>query len=165
MRTRFAAFSLVVFGLLTAAAPAALSQDLPTEKILPLALAEQIAHATMDKCHADGYQIAVSVVDRYGDYRAFLRDDGTNAISIEISHRKALTAALYRRPSSEVAKAWKANGEPLVKVPDALPAGGGVPIKAGDLVIGAVGVVGAPGGDKDEACAAAGVAKFADRLK
>lgn len=165
MYIRLALLSLAVSGLLTAVAPAALSQSLLTEKVLPLSLAEEIAHATMEKCHADGYQIAVSVVDKYGQFRVFLRDDGTNAISIEISRRKALTAALYRRPSSEVAKAWKANGEPLVKVPDALPAGGGVPIKAGDEVVGGVGVVGAPGGDKDEACASAGVAKVSDKLK
>jgi uncharacterized protein GlcG (DUF336 family) len=42
---------------------------------------------------------------------------------------------------------------------------GGVPIKAGNVVIGAVGVSGAPGGDKDEACANAGIAKIAADLK
>lgn len=165
MLIRFAAITLAVSGLLTSAAPAALSQNLLSEKVLPLSIAEEIAHATMEKCHADGYPIAVSVVDKYGAFRVFLRDDGTNAISIEISRRKALTAALYRRPSSQVAKEWKTNGEPQVKVPEALPAGGGVPIKAGNEFIGGVGVVGAPGGDKDEACALAGVAKVADKLK
>ena len=39
-----------------------------------------------------------------------------------------------------------------------------MPIKAGEQVIGAIGVAGAPGGEKDEACAAAGIAKFADKL-
>lgn len=165
MRLRLAVFSVGIVGFLTAAAPAAFSQSLLSEKVLPLSLAEEIAHATQDKCRADGYPIAVSVVDKYGQFRVFLRDDGVNAISIEISRRKALTAALYRRPSSEVAKQWKTNGEPQVKVPEALPAGGGVPIKAGNEFIGGVGVVGAPGGDKDEACAMAGVAKVADKLK
>jgi len=43
--------------------------------------------------------------------------------------------------------------------------GGGVPIRAGNEAIGAVGVSGAPGGEKDEACANAGLAKVADALK
>jgi uncharacterized protein GlcG (DUF336 family) len=43
--------------------------------------------------------------------------------------------------------------------------GGGVPIKAGNEVIGAVGVSGAPGGEKDEVCANAGIAKVEAALK
>ena len=42
---------------------------------------------------------------------------------------------------------------------------GGVPIKAGDQLVGAVSVSGAPGGDKDAACANAALAKVADKLK
>ncbi len=41
---------------------------------------------------------------------------------------------------------------------------GGVPIKAGNDTIGGIGVSGAPGGDKDEACANAGLGKIGDRL-
>lgn len=43
--------------------------------------------------------------------------------------------------------------------------GGGVPVKVGNEVIGAVGVGGAPGGHLDEQCANAGIAKVADLLK
>ena len=43
--------------------------------------------------------------------------------------------------------------------------GGGVPIRAGDQVIGAIGVGGAPGGHLDEQCAEAGIEKIRDRLK
>jgi uncharacterized protein GlcG (DUF336 family) len=165
MRTRFLAFGFAVAALLAGAASTALPQELLTQKVMSLALAEEIAHAAMDKCRADGYPAAISVVDANGDFKVFLRDDKVKAISIDISRRKALTAASYGRTSADVGKGWKANGEPLVKAPDALPAGGGVPIKAGNEVIGGVGVVGAPGGDKDEACALAGVAKVADKLK
>jgi uncharacterized protein GlcG (DUF336 family) len=42
---------------------------------------------------------------------------------------------------------------------------GGVPIKAGSEFIGAIGISGAPGGEKDEACALAGITKIADLLK
>jgi uncharacterized protein GlcG (DUF336 family) len=40
-----------------------------------------------------------------------------------------------------------------------------VPIKIGTETIGAIAAAGAPGGDKDEACAKAGLAKISDRLK
>jgi uncharacterized protein GlcG (DUF336 family) len=50
-------------------------------------------------------------------------------------------------------------------VPGTIYAMGGVPIKVGEQLIGAVSVSGAPGGDKDAACANAGLAKVADKLK
>ena len=53
----------------------------------------------------------------------------------------------------------------LLQIPDGVAVGGGVPIKAGGTTIGAVGVSGAPGGDKDDVCAIAGIAKVADQLK
>jgi uncharacterized protein GlcG (DUF336 family) len=53
----------------------------------------------------------------------------------------------------------------LRQIPDTVAVGGGVPIKAGDTVIGGVGVSGAPGGEKDEVCALAGLAKVAEALK
>ena len=43
--------------------------------------------------------------------------------------------------------------------------GGGLPVKAGEELIGGIGVGGAPGGDKDEACAQAGLDKIKNRLK
>jgi uncharacterized protein GlcG (DUF336 family) len=43
--------------------------------------------------------------------------------------------------------------------------GGALPIKVGDKTIGAVGVSGAPGGERDEVCAKAGLDKVADQLK
>ena len=53
----------------------------------------------------------------------------------------------------------------LRQIPGVVAIGGGVPIKAGAEVIGGVGVSGAPGGEKDEVCAKAGIAKVADALK
>jgi uncharacterized protein GlcG (DUF336 family) len=53
----------------------------------------------------------------------------------------------------------------LRQIPNVVGVGGGVPIRVGNEVIGGVGVSGAPGGEKDEVCANAGVAKVADALK
>jgi uncharacterized protein GlcG (DUF336 family) len=53
----------------------------------------------------------------------------------------------------------------LAAFPDIAPLAGGVAIKAGDDIIAALGVAGSPGGDKDEACARAGVASIQSELK
>ena len=42
---------------------------------------------------------------------------------------------------------------------------GALPIKIGDDVTGAVGISGAPGGEKDEACAKTGLDKVVDQFK
>ena len=54
---------------------------------------------------------------------------------------------------------------PQVHLANVIAAQGALPIKAGDEVIGAVGVSGAPGGEKDEACSKAGIEKIANVLK
>ena len=53
----------------------------------------------------------------------------------------------------------------FVHLTNVIAAQGALPIKVGDEVIGAVGVSGAPGGDKDEVCSKAGLDKVADQLK
>ena len=53
----------------------------------------------------------------------------------------------------------------LVYIPGFLLLGGGVPIKVGNEVIGAVGVGGAPGGNLDEQCAMVALDKVKDQLK
>ncbi|MCU1302377.1 MAG: hypothetical protein JWQ87_2661, partial [Candidatus Sulfotelmatobacter sp.] len=85
--------------------------------------------------------------------------------TLEHSRRKAYTALTFKRPSAETAKAWASAATPPPVIEGTVGAAGGVPIKASNDVIGAIGVSGAPGGDKDEACAEAGIAKIEDLLK
>jgi uncharacterized protein GlcG (DUF336 family) len=83
-----------------------------------------------------------------------------------LSRRKAYTAAIRRVSTGELAKQVAAPGafNPTLYDRQLVAVQGGVPIKVGDQAIGAIGVSGAPGGDKDEACANAGIAKISDRL-
>jgi uncharacterized protein GlcG (DUF336 family) len=83
---------------------------------------------------------------------------------VEVARKKAYTALIYRRASMETAKLW-ATQVPPPSIEGTIALGGGFPIRAGDQVVGAVGVSGAPGQDKDEACANAGLAAVAARLK
>ena len=95
-----------------------------------------------------------------------MRGDGTGPHTLENSMKKAYTAKAQRRPSGEFAASLKDNLTPgALRLTNIVPAQGALPIKVGEDTIGALGVSGAPGGDKDEACAKAGIEKVADELK
>ena len=156
---------LALVALSIAVAPATAQQVL-TEKQISVALAQEIAQAAMNQCHSDGYRVAVTVVDRGGQIRAILRDDGGNPHLVEASQRKAYTSAMLRVPSGAFAeRVQNPAAAALTELDNVIALRGGLPIKVGDEVIGGVGVGGAPGGDKDEACAQAGIQKVADKLR
>jgi uncharacterized protein GlcG (DUF336 family) len=110
--------------------------------------------------------VSVSVVGIEGQSLVALRGDGTSPHTIENSQRKAYTSRTFRVPSGEFAQRVKDNPTSgAVHLAGVVAAQGALPIKVGDTVIGAVGVSGAPGGDKDEACAKVAIDKVADQLK
>ena len=135
-----------------------------TQRELSLDMAVDIARAAIDKCRADGYRTTVAILDTAGDLKVSVRDDGTSPHTIEVARKKAYTALIYRRASMDTAKAW-ATQVPPPSIDGTIALGGGFPIRAGEQVVGAIGVSGAPGQDKDEACANAGITAVAARLK
>ena len=148
----------------------AFAQGLVTQKALSYEMAQAIVQGTVERCRADGFSVSVSVIDVSGLLKGFARDDGNNGPhTIDLSRRKAYTALTFASrwaTSLEAAKAWgHALGSPMPNVEGTTGLGGGVPIKVGDVTIGAVGVSGAVGGDKDEICAKAGIAKVQHLLK
>ena len=146
------------------AAPA--GAQLIDHKDLSLAVALTIATTAADTCQAQGNRVSVTVVGREGQVLVVLRGDNASPHTVENSRRKAYTARTFRVPSGEIAKRVKDNPTlGLVHLPDVIALQGALPIKVGDEVVGAVGVSGAPGGDKDEVCAKAGIDKIADQLK
>jgi uncharacterized protein GlcG (DUF336 family) len=148
----------------TLAVPA--NAQLLARKDLSLATALTIAQTAVDSCKAQGYGVSVAVVGRNGELLVHLRGDNTGPHTMENSFRKAYTSRTFRIPSAEMAKRLKENPQlGQVYLTNIVPAGGALPIKVGEEVIGAVGASGAPGGDKDEACVKAGIDKVADQLK
>ncbi|QHN02933.1 heme-binding protein [Granulicella sp. WH15] len=141
------------------------AQTLVTQKALSVDAALAVAHGALDKCHTDGYRVSLTVLDNSGLVKLQVRGDGTGPHTLEHSRRKAYTALTFKRTSGETARAWAAATTPPPAIEGTVGAQGGVPIKAGNEVIGSIGVSGAPGGEKDEACAVAGIAKIADLLK
>ena len=149
---------------LTAAAQA---QAVRTERNLSLDLANQIAAATVAACQANGHAVAAAVVDRAGGLRALQRADNAGPHTLSSSQAKAYTSASAKNTTLAMMDGAQKNpaAANLVHLPGFLLLGGGVPIKVGNEVIGAVGVGGAPGGHLDEQCAVAGIDKVKDLLK
>ena len=142
------------------------SAELLTQKLLSAPIALAIAQTAYEACTQQGHHVSVTVVGLEGETLIALRGDGSAPHTFENSQRKAYTARTFRVPSGEFAQRVKDNPTTgAVHLSGVIAAQGALPIKVGDAVIGAVGVSGAPGGDKDEACAKAGVDKAADQLK
>lgn len=153
------AAAIVVAGPAHAQAP-------QTEKNVSMAMAMAIIQGTIEQCTKDGYKVSVTIVDKGGNVFAQMRGDGTNPHTMEFSRLKAYTARTRNQTSAEFMKLTdKPESAYLKQIPGVVAVAGAVPIRAGNETIGAVGASGAPGGEKDEACVLAGIAKVADALK
>lgn len=148
------------------AGPAAAEDALVTYKSVSPDIAFAIAQAALTKCRADGLQVAVVVMDRFGSPLVLLRDRFAGLPSATTASSKAYTALSFRSTTADFAKAIadKRLDPGLGRLPNVVAMAGGLPIEAGGGLVGAVGVSGAPGGDKDEACAAAGIDAVRDQL-
>jgi len=159
------AYSLAGCGLLALLATPA-SAQLLNHKDLSMATALTIATTAIETCKGQGYRVSATVVGRNGEVVVQLRGDDTGPHTIENSQKKAYTSRTFRIPSGEFVQRVKDNPTTgAVHLTGIVAAQGALPIKIGDEVIGAAGVSGAPGGDKDEACVKAGIDKVADQLK
>jgi uncharacterized protein GlcG (DUF336 family) len=140
--------------------------ELITHKDLSAAMALTIAETAMATCTANGYHVSVAVLGRNAEVIVQLRGDGASPHTFENSFRKAYTSRTFRIASGEIAKRFKDDPSYFaVRLANVIPAQGALPIKVGDDVVGAVGVSGSPGGEKDEVCAQAGIDKVAGELK
>jgi uncharacterized protein GlcG (DUF336 family) len=145
--------------LLGLALAAPVRAELPRQKFLTFDAAETIGRAAYAACDRAGYDVTVLVVDRANQPMVLLRDDRAANGTAEMVRLKANSVMAFGLPSGDYAKF----GPPLL--PTMTNGAGALPIKVGNELIGAVAVSGAPEGAKDVACAQAGLAKAADKLK
>ena len=139
---------------------------LVTFKSLNLETAMEVAEGALKACRDGGFQVAVAVVDRSGVLQIVLRDRFAGLHTPETARRKAWTAVSFRTDTQQLAEA-SLSGEMVSGVRDiegALMLGGGVPILFAGSLIGGGGVSGAPGGDRDDVCARAGITAIEDKL-
>jgi len=140
--------------------------QLVARKDISAAMALTMAETAVATCKTNGFNVSANVVGRNGEVIVAMRGDNTGPHTLENSMKKAYTAKAQRRSSGEFAESVKNNpAAGALSLTNITPAQGALPIKIGEDTIGAIGVSGAPGGDKDEACAKAGIDKVADQLK
>jgi uncharacterized protein GlcG (DUF336 family) len=162
---RLVSVALLASASLLVVAPAFAQAPL-TEKNVSMGLSLAIIEGALEQCTKDGYTVSVVIVDKGGNVAASVRGDGTGPHTMEFARMKAYTARTRNQTSQQTMKLLEDPANAFIRqIPNVVGVGGGVPIKAGTETIGGVGVSGAPGGEKDEVCANAGLAKVEAALK
>ncbi|MFZ6648849.1 GlcG/HbpS family heme-binding protein [Undibacterium sp. TJN25] len=171
---RVASFTVVaiLIGLISQAP--AQAQVSVSGKTLPLSTAIIAAQTAVDTCKANGYDVTATVVDVSGTPQVVLRGDHAVIHTKDSSFRKAYTVVtmgpIFHVDTTSgyigvLSKYPPLLAQSLASTPNVTALPGGVAFKVGDETIAGLGVGGSPGGDKDEVCAQAGVAKVAELLK
>ena len=160
-------YRIAALGILALASAAQAQDALVTYTSLAPEVALDLARAALTNCRERGFQIAVTVVDRFGVTQVALRDRFAGAHTVPTATAKAWTAVSFRTNTGELV-ALTQPGMPQAGV-RALPGvaiiAGGVTVEAGGSLLGAVGVSGAPGGDADEVCAKADIEAIREKLE
>lgn len=129
-------------------------------------IAVKLAQAVLASCRDGGYQVAVAVVDRFGQTQVVIRDRYAGAHTVATATAKAWTAVSFRTSTLELDRGIEDGtlSKGLRNIPGALILGGGVPVESAGSVVGGVGVSGAPGPEIDEGCANAGIEAISEQL-
>jgi uncharacterized protein GlcG (DUF336 family) len=155
------------------AATAVHAQGVINQPRLSAPLANQVVGDTVAICAQKKHNVTAIVVDLEGVRQAVLRGNGAPIHSLDNAYYKAYAAAsltLSRNEDSTYAVAQRMaknppSNVPTTQVPNITYARGGIAIRAGGKIIGGLGVSGAPGGQFDEECGNAALAKIKDQLK
>ncbi|MBX3666154.1 MAG: heme-binding protein [Burkholderiales bacterium] len=153
--------------MLCAMAPASAQDATFATRSLAPETALQAAQAALKKCRADGYQVAVAVVDRAGLTQVVLRDRLAGPHTLRTAVDKAWSAVSFRTSTAELDRATQP-GMPQHGIrlrPRVVAVAGGLMIEGAGALLGGIGVSGAPGGDRDDVCAAAGIAAIRDSIE
>ena len=156
--------SLLSLAALAFALPAQ-ATDMVSVKQIGLELARDIAMGSVEACRQDGYSVSAVVLDRAGNVQAALRDTMAARHTLEIAERKAGMTIMSGIDSGTFRAARGDIRPELNHMNGLIVMDGALPIRAAGALIGAVGVSGAPGGEKDAACAAAALKKMEERLE
>ena len=151
------------------AATPALAQDdgaFVDFQVLKPEVALEMANAAMMHCRNEGYQVGVTVVDRFGLPQVFVRDRFAGPHVYETSRRKAWTAVSFRTNTTDLDLATRADqtSGAIRHLSEALPLGGGMMVDAAGSMVAGIGVSGAPSPALDDECAQAGIDAIADQI-
>ena len=154
---------LAVSSVAAAQAPQPAGTPAPRARGPALAPSVAAAQAAVAACLANTYKVTALIVDSAGDPVVLLSGDGVAVRTQAIAKTKIAAVMKYKMSSADVVAKAKADpkldaeikADPNIGTARA----GALPIMSGGQMIGAFAVSGAPGGDKDEACVAAALAK------
>jgi uncharacterized protein GlcG (DUF336 family) len=133
-------------------------------RTLSAAMAHKAVLAAFDECSKRGFHVAAALTGRDGTLLAFIRSPLAGPHTVEVSQRKAFTAATYQASTLSMMQR-----DELKFSPGVLLLGGGLPIRIGGHFYGAIAISGAPAekvsGDVDEQCAQAGIDAIRDAIE
>lgn len=158
--------ALVIMAAATVPSLAQEDDAFVTFKVLKPEVARAAAVAALESCRAQGYQVGVMVVDRFGIPQVYLRDRYAGLHVFETARRKAWTAVSFRTSTLDLGQIT-APGEMMAgirELSEPLALGGGLMIEAAGSIVAGIGVSGAPGPDIDERCAQDGIDAILDDI-
>jgi uncharacterized protein GlcG (DUF336 family) len=139
---------------------------------LPLSTAIDAAAEAIRTCETKGWNVTAIVVNAEGIVKAHLKGDRSTIHTKDTAFRKAYTVVtLGPIFNIETTKAFAQlvakSDNPIAynNIPETTTLAGGVAIKVKGEIVAGLGVGGAPGGDKDEFCAQAGIEKIRNHLQ
>ena len=130
-----------LIALACAALASAAHAQFVDKKTLGLEGAKKIAAAAEAEALKNKWNVVIAVVDDGGHLLYLQRMDGTQTGSIDVAIGKARTAMAFKRPTKVFDELAKTRPS-ILTLGDATLLEGGVPVKAGDQIVGAVGVSG-----------------------
>lgn len=124
---------------------------------ITLAQAKQVAEAALAPARENGWTMVIAIVDPGGHLVYLEKMDQTQVGSVGIAQQKAYSAAIYKRPTKMFQDRLASGGAGLLvlRLKDAIPVEGGMPIIVDGKLVGALGVSGGSSAE-DEVCAEAG---------
>lgn len=158
-------FKFIIINAILLFLSSAHASDVVTDKSIGMSLARDIANEAVLACRKSGYHVSAVVVDRFGLMRAALRDDLASRFTLEIAERKANLTVMAWTNSGQFRKARPDIQQELNHIDGLVVMEGGIRIVSGGYNLGAVGVSGAPGGDKDATCANQALEKLKERIE
>lgn len=135
--------TLATAAAVLAAALGAEAAELATKHALTLEIAKEMSAAAEAEAVKNDWNVVIAIVDEGGRLMHLVRRDGTQYGSIEVAQDKARTAIAFRRPTKAFEEAVAGGRNAILRLGDATPIEGGIPIVVDGEMLGAIGVSGA----------------------
>lgn len=167
MKISIKTISYIIYAGLTLGAGPVLAQEVTfATRSLTLETAQKAAQTALKKCRDDGFQVAVAVVDRSGITQVMLRDRFAGPHTPRMAIDKAWSATTFRTNTADLDRVSQPGMQQsgIRNRPRVVVVAGGMIIEGAGSLLGGIGVSGAPGGDRDDICAKAGIAAIQDSL-